>query len=182
MNLHTRAVPVFHPHEHVEHIQGPATARITLVAYVDFQCPACAELHAEKNLIRTHFGSQLRIVYRHYPQNQSHPDAELAAEASEAAASQGKFWQFCDLLFENQQHLKEKHLLDYARRLNLDIARYQNEMNDHVYRQRVQEHLQSAQHLGLVSTPAVYINDVFTDVSSGLHHLSESINKALRTH
>ena len=182
MNLHTRAVPVFHPHERVEHIQGSATARVTLVEYIDFQCPACAKSHAEKKLMRAHFGPQLCFVYRHYPQNQSHPDAELAAEASEAAASQGKFWSYCDLLFENQQHLKEKHLLDYAHRLDLDIARYQNEMNDHVYRQRVQEHRQSAKHLGLVSTPAFYINEVFIDASSGLHHLYEAIDKALRTH
>ena len=182
MNAHIRANLVFQSDPTVEHIQGPASAGATLVEYGDFQCPSCAQAHAAMKIMLAHFGQKLRFVYRHNPQRQSHPDAELAAEASEAAAAQGRFWPYYDLLFEHQQHLKEKHLLEYARQLDLDLARYQNEMKDHVYLQRVQEHMQSAQQLGLRSTPAFYVNGVFTDVSFGLQHLHEAIDKALRAH
>ena len=182
MHVHARAVTGFQPDERIEHIQGPASARVTLVEYADFQSFSCAQSHVEKKLMRARYGQHIRFVYRHYPQTHLHPDAERAAEAAETAAAQGQFWPYCDLLFQNPQHLNEKNLLDYARQLNLDIARYQNEMNDHVYRQRIQEHIQSAQHLGLQSTPAFYVNGVFADVAAGLHQLYDSIDKALRIH
>lgn len=179
MNAHARPDPVLQPLEAVDHIVGPASAGVTLVEYGDFECPSCAQAHAAMKIVLAHFGRQLRFVYRHYPQSQVHPDAERAAEAAEAAGAQGRFWPFYDLLFENQQHLKEKHLQGYAGRLSLDMARYQNEMKDHVYRQRVQEHVSSGQHLGLRGTPAFYVNGVFTDVSFGLQHLHEAIERAL---
>ena len=181
MKAKVKPDPVFQPDEAVEHIQGPASAGVTLLEYGDFQCPSCGQAHAAMKIMLAHFGQQLRFVYRHNPQRQAHPDAELAAEAAEAAAAQGRFWPYYDLLFEHQQHLKEKHLLDYARQLDLDMARFQNEMRDHVYLQRVQEHMQSGEHLGLRSTPAFYVNGMFTDVSFGLQHLHEAIDKALRT-
>ncbi len=137
MNAHARPHPGLQADEAVDHILGPASASVTLVEYGDFECPSCAQAHAAMKIILSHFGRQVRYAYRHYPQREVHPDAELAAEAAEAAAAQGKFWPYHDLLFEHQQHLKEKHLLDYARRLDLDMARYQYEMKDHVYRQRV---------------------------------------------
>lgn len=179
MNTHARPDPILQPDESIDHILGPASARVTLVEYGDFECPHCAQAHAAMKIILAHFDRQLRFVYRHYPRPQVHPDAELMAEAAEAAAAQGKFWPFHDLLFEHPQHLKEKYLLDYARRLGLDISRYQNEMNDHVYRQRVQEHVQSGLHLGLRGTPTFYVNGRFTDVSFGLQHLHEAIERAL---
>jgi protein-disulfide isomerase len=182
MNKHARPKFVLQPNAAIEHIRGPASAGVTLVEYGDFQCPSCAQAHTAMKIMLAHFGPQLRFVYRHYPQRQAHPDAELAAEAAEAAAAQGQFWPYHDLLFEHQQHLKDKHLLAYARRLELDMARYQNEMNDHVYLQRVQEHLLSGQQLGLRSTPAFYVNGALTDVSFGLQHLHEAIDKALRAH
>lgn len=179
MNEHTRPDPVLQPDEATDHILGPASARVTLVEYGDFQCPSCAQAHGALKIMLAHFGSDLRYAYRHYPQRAAHPDAELAAEAAEAAGAQGRFWPFHDLLFEHQQHLKEKHLLDHARLLGLDMARYQYEMKDHVYLQRVQEHLQGGQHLGLRGTPTFYVNGVYTDVSFGLHHLHEAIDRAL---
>lgn len=182
MNARNRPGSAFQPDAAIEHIQGPASARVTLLEYGDFQCPSCAQAHAAMKIMLAHFGQQLRFVYRHYPQRSAHPDAELAAEAAEAAAAQGQFWPYHDLLFEHQQHLKAKHLLDYARQLGLDLARYQNEMKDHVYLQRVQEHLQSGQQLGLRATPAFYVNGALTDVSFGLQHLREAIDKVLRAH
>ena len=179
MSAHARPDPVLQADEAIDHFLGPKSAGVTLVEYGDFECPSCAQAQAAMKIMLAHFGRQLRFVYRHYPQRQVHPDAELAAEAAEAAAAQGKFWPYHDLLFGNQSHLKEKNLLDYARRLDLDMARYQYEMKDHVYRQRVQEHLQSGQYLALRGTPAFFVNGLFADVSFGMQHLREVLERAL---
>lgn len=179
MNPHSRKLNVLQPDEATDHISGPASASVTLVEYGDFECPACHQAHGAVNMLRAHFGDQLRFVYRHFPLREVHPHAELAAEAAEAAGAQGRFWPMHDLLFTHGQHLKEKHLLDYAGQVGLDLARYTNEMSDHVYLQRVQEHVLGGQHLGVRSTPAFYANGVFIDVSFGLQHLHEAVDKAL---
>ncbi|ABM37719.1 DsbA family protein [Polaromonas naphthalenivorans] len=179
MSPHSRLDPLLRPDEATDAIRGPAGAPVTLIEYGDFECPSCVQAHGALNILLAHFGDQLRFVFRHFPLREIHPHAEMAAEAAEAARAQGKFWPMYDLLFTHSQHLKEKHLLDYARQVGLDIARYQNEMNDHVYLQRVQEHIQGARHLGVRSTPAFYVNGVLTDVSFGLQHLHEAIDKAL---
>ena len=162
-----------------DHIEGHASARVTVIEYGDFECSSCLQAHQALKVIRPHFGSNLRFVFRHFPLRELHPHAELAAEAAEAAGAQGKFWPMYELLFGNQQHLKEKHLLDYAGRIGLDIARYQNEMRDHVYLQRVQEHMESGRQLGVRASPAFYVNGRFVDVSFNLQHLHEAIDKAL---
>ncbi|MEO7953284.1 MAG: DsbA family protein [Polaromonas sp.] len=167
------------PDDAVDHIHGPATASLTVIEYGDFECPSCFQAYTSLKVMLPHFGARLRFIFRHFPLREVHPHAELAAEAAEAAAAQGKFWPMYELLFTHQQHLKEKHLLDYASQLGLDLPRFQNELSDHVYLQRVQENLQGGLHLGVRSTPAFYVNGVFTDVSFGLEHLHQAIDKAL---
>ena len=171
--------PLLVPDPATDHILGPADARITLIEYGDFECPSCAQAAPAVKIMRDHFGRQVRFVFRHFPLREVHPHAELAAEAAEAAGAQGKFWPFHDLLFAHQHRLGEAHLRDHAQQVGLDMARYENEMRDHVYLQRVQEHMQSGRHLGVRSTPAFYVNGVFCDVSFGLQHLHEAIDKAL---
>ncbi len=171
--------PLLLPDDVTDHIQGAAFAPVTLIEYADFECPSCLQAHAALKVILPHFGDRLRFVFRHFPMREAHPHAELAAEAAEAAGAQGKFWPMHELLFANQQHLKEKQLLDYARQLDLDLPRYQNEMRDHVYLQRVQESMQSGRHLGVRSTPAFYVNGDLTDVSFGFERLHQAIEKAL---
>lgn len=163
----------------VDHIQGPAAAAVTVIEYGDFECPSCQQAHAAVQIMLAHFGPKLRFVFRHFPLREVHPHAERAAEAAEAAGAQGKFWPMYDLLFTHQQHLHDEHLLDYAGRIGLDIPRYENEMKDSVYLQRVQEHAQTGRMLHIRATPAFYVNGVFTDVSFGLQHLHEAIDKAL---
>jgi protein-disulfide isomerase len=182
MPAHTaqsKSHPLLRADPAIDHLNGPASAPLTLIEYGDFECPSCLQAHAALKVMLPHFGENLCFVFRHFPLREVHPHAELAAEAAEAAGAQGKFWPMYELLFSNQQHLKEKHLLDYAGRLGLDMPRYQNEMKDHVYLQRVQEHMQSGRVLGVRSTPAFYTNGVFVDVSFGLQHLHEAIDKAL---
>lgn len=172
--------PLLKPDAATDHILGPASAEVTVIEYGDFECPSCGQAHAAMKIMLDHFGPQLRFVFRHYPQREIHPHAELAAEAAEAAGAQHMFWPFYDLLFTHQQHLQEKQLLDYAGDIGLDLMRYQNEMSDHVYLQRVQEHLASGQRLGVRATPTFYVNGMVTDVSFGMQRLRQAIDRALR--
>ena len=171
--------PVVTPDEATDHITGPASAKVSIIEYGDFECPSCGQAHAAMKAILRHFSHKMRFVFRHYPQAQTHPHAQLAAEAAEAAGAQGCFWPFYDVLFEHQAHLRDKDLRQYAQQIGLDLERYDYEMNDHVYLQRVQEHARSGEQLGIRSMPAFYVNGTFTDVSFGLQHLEESIERAL---
>ena len=182
MNPLARIDPRLCPDEAIDHIRGLASAPVTMIEYGDFECPSCVQAHGAMAIMLAHFGSRVRFVFRHFPLREVHPHAELAAEASEAAAAQGQFWPMYDTLMAHSSHLKSKHLLDYANQLGLDIARYENEMKDHVYLQRVQEHIHIGQQLGIRATPAFYVNGVFTDVSFGLQHLQAAIDKALQLH
>ena len=180
MSTHFKPDRLLSPDEATDHIAGPPSAQITLVEYGDFECPSCVQAQGAVQMMRSHFGDRMRFVYRHFPLRELHPHAELAAEAAEAAGAQGRFWPMHDLLFSHSQQLKEKHLLGYAAQLELDIPRFQNEISDHVYLQRVQEHMQGGRHLGVRSMPAFYLNGVFVDVSFGAQHLHDAIDKALR--
>lgn len=179
MTVNARSNPVLRLDEATDHVVGTAYARVTLLEYGDYECPLCVQAAAALKIILPHFGDDLRFAFRHFPLREAHPHAELAAEAAEAAGAQGRFWPMHDLLFANQHHLKEKHLQGYAAELGLDMARYQNEMKDHVYLQRVQEQIAGGEHLAIRSTPAFYVNGVFVDVSFGLEHLQPAIERAL---
>lgn len=175
-----------HPHDGpltpdpaTDHIHGSAHAAVTLVEYGDFECPSCRQAHPAVKFLVSHFGDRLRFVYRHFPLREVHPHAEIAAEASEAAAAQHQFWPFHDLLFEHQGHLDLKHFLGYARQLGLDPVRFENEMKDNVYLQRVQEQIASGTRVGVRATPSFFVNRTFVDVSFGLERLETAIDAAL---
>ena len=167
------------PDPAINHIHGLASAQVTITEYGDFEFASCFQAYTALKLALSHFGAQVRFVFRHFPLREVHAHAELVAEAAEAAAAQGRFWPMYELLFTHQHHLKDQHLLEYAGQLGLDLPRFNNELNDHVYLQRVQENMQSGRHLGVHSAPAFYVNGVFTDVSFGPQHLHEAIVKAL---
>jgi protein-disulfide isomerase len=162
-----------------EHVIGPSRAAVTVMEYGDFECPNCKQAAPAVKLLLQRFGDRVRFVYRHFPLEEVHPHALLAAEAAEAAGSQGKFWQMHDVLFENQAHLKLRHLQDYAERLELDVPRYVTELNDHVHLQRVREHQHSGRRSGVRATPAFFLNGNICDVSFGLIALEQAIETAL---
>lgn len=165
-----------------EHATGNLEARLTLVEYGDFECPRCAQAEPlTRHLVET-YGDRLRFVFRHFPDSAAHPHAELAAEASEAAAAQGKFWAMHAALFRQPQHLKEAALTRYAEEIELDMTRYHADMNDHLYLQRVREHHAAAVQLGLRGTPSFFLNDEPVDVSFGLDHLEQAVRAALGEH
>lgn len=169
------AVPV----SPVDHALGPAHAPVTVVVYSDFECPTCRQAAQAVKLLFEHFVNQVRVIYRHFPIEVSHPHALLAAQAAEAAGAQGQFWRMHDLLFDNQLRLKPHHLRGYAEQLQLDLARYTAEMDDEIYLQRVREHVDGGRRSHVRSAPAFFVNGVIQDVSFGMHGLKDGVGAAL---
>jgi protein-disulfide isomerase len=179
MNAH-RVFDLIEPVSTADHVIGPPGAAVTIVEYGDFECPNCKQAAPAVKLMLDRFAGRIRFVYRHFPLEDVHPHALLAAEAAEGAASQGRFWQMHDLLFANQQHLKRHQLLVYAQRLELDMTRYTTEIDDHVYLQRVREHITSGDASGVRATPTFFLEGKIQDVSFGLQSLERAIEGALR--
>jgi protein-disulfide isomerase len=163
-----------------DHMLGPTNAAVTVVEYGDFECPYCKQAYPVAKLMLTKFKDHLRFVFRHYPLAEVHPHAQSAAEAAEAAGAQAKFWPMHDLLLENQRHLKPKHLRDYAQRLELDLQRYDYDMEEHVYLQRVREHVAGGTRSGIRSTPAFFVDGAILDTSFGFQVLHDAVQAALK--
>jgi protein-disulfide isomerase len=163
----------------IDHALGPAHAPVTVVVYSDFECPTCKQAAQAVKLLLTRFVNRVRVIYRHFPIEATHPHALLAAQAAEAAGAQGKFWPMHDLLFDNQLHLKPHQVRGYAQQLQLDMARYTAEMDDEIYLQRVREHMDGGRRSHVRSAPAFFINGVIQDVSFGMHFLLDGVEAAL---
>jgi protein-disulfide isomerase len=161
-----------------DHIQGPATAPVTLLEYGDFECPYCAAAYLIVKKVQDVMGDQLRFVFRHFPLTQIHPHAEPAAEASEAAGAQGKFWEMHDLLYENQHTLDPWHLVGFADELGLDMDRFVRELEDGTHQPRVREDFMSGVRSGVNGTPAFFINGIRYDGSWDLPPLVETLARA----
>jgi protein-disulfide isomerase len=177
--MSTRKFELAVPVNPADHHLGPAQAPITVVEYGDFECPNCKQAAPALKLLLQRYAGVLRLVWRHFPLEEVHPHALSAALASEAAAAQGKFWPMHDLLFDRQQHLKSAQLRRYAERLELDIARYDGDIGDTVYLQRVREDIEGARQSGVRATPTVFVNGVIQDVSGGLQRLFERVEAEL---
>ena len=147
--------------------------------YGDFQCPYCSASQSIVRRVRTRLDGRLRFAFRHLPLHEVHPDAQKATEASEAAAAQGKFWRMHDLLFQNQAHLKDKDLHRYAAELGLDLARYAAEMDDHIYLQKVREHIEGGRRSHIRATPTFFLDGVVQDISFGMKVLHDAVASAV---
>ena len=180
MNRITEPPKLAVPVDKTDHIMGPDTAIVVLVQYGDFECPTCGQAFPAVKMLLKKFEHRLRFVFRHFPLTAAHPNAELAAEAAEAAGAQHKFWPMHDLLFQNQSHLKSKDLHHYAEQLELDLVRFDFELSDQVYRQRVNEHVDSGKRSGVRSMPAFFVNGLLVDVSFGLDHLHDALHAKLK--
>jgi protein-disulfide isomerase len=161
-----------------EHVRGPQDATLTLIEYGDFQCPYCARAHAALAGLTDELGG-IRLVFRHLPLADLHPLAELAAEAAEAAASQGKFWDMHDMLFEQQRQVMDKQdLAVLAESLDLDIERFRVEVLERRHRPRVQNDLERAHHDGATRTPTFFINGVRYRGDSDRESLRQALDEA----
>jgi protein-disulfide isomerase len=165
------ALPVT-PHDHAE---GPAAAAVTLVEYGDYECPHCGRAYPIVKEIQRRLDGRLRFVFRNFPLAEAHPHAEHAAEAAEGAASQGRFWEMHDTLFEHQQALDDRSLVEYAKNLGLDESRFRHELDAHAHGRRVREDFLSGVRSGVNGTPTFFINGTRYDASWDLATLLEAL-------
>jgi Na+/H+ antiporter NhaA len=141
-----------------DHIRGPDDAPVTLVEYGDFECPYCGRAEPIIRQLLADIGDEIRYVFRHLPLSDVHQHAQMAAEATEAAASQGQFWEMHDLLFDHQDALRGSDLVGYAEELGLDVERFREELRSHEYAGRVARDVESAELSGVAGTPTFFIN------------------------
>jgi protein-disulfide isomerase len=163
-----------------DHSQGPGDAAVTLVEYGDYECPHCGRAYPIVKEIQKRLGSRLRFVFRNFPLAELHPHAQHAAEAAEAAAVQGKFWEMHDVIFEHQRALDDRHLVDYAAVLRIDQERLQRELSSHAYAGRVREDFLSGIRSGVNGTPTFFINGVRYDDSWDSETLEHALRAAIR--
>jgi protein-disulfide isomerase len=158
-----------------DHAQGLENAHVTLLMYGAYECPHCVEGNKIVKEIQRQLGERLRFVFRHFPRTNVHPHAEAAAEVSEAAGEQGKFWEMHDQLFENYNRLDGDHLIGYAEELGLDMTQFDRAITGRIYVGRVREDLQSGIESGVKGTPTYFINGIKHNASGELDVLLAAI-------
>jgi protein-disulfide isomerase len=178
--MRAQAFQLTEPVGPADHVLGPPDAPVTVVEYGDFECPKCKQAAGAVKLLFARFEPKIRFVFRHFPLEEIHPHALVAAEVAECAGTQARFWQMHDLLFENQQHLALAQLYGYAEALDLDMARFAVEMDDELHLRRVRQDQRSGESSGVRSTPTFFVNGRVQDVSYGLLSLFESVTDELR--
>lgn len=140
-----------------DHVKGNVNAPVTIVEYSDFQCPFCQRFHPTVQRALDEYQGQVRWVYRHFPLG-GHPEARPAAEASECAAEQGKFWEFTDALFENQDRLGSSLYTELAQNLGLNVTQFGDCVSSRKYEDRVESDYQRGVELGVRGTPGSFVN------------------------
>jgi protein-disulfide isomerase len=146
-----------------ENIKGNPEATITVVEYSDFQCPACRTYYALTKQLTEDVGDEIKLIYRHFPLEKSHPQARLAATAAEAAALQGKFWEMHDLLFENQlawsnNDQAEDIFISYAQELGLNTEWFVNDLKSSKVKKKIQSDINNGNLDEVNSTPSFFVN------------------------
>src|SRR5215212_9320253 len=141
-----------------DHPRGPEDAPVTLVKYGEYECPYCAEAHPVLKELQERVGEQMRFVFRHFPLDSAHPRARRAAQAAEAAASQGRFWEMHELLYERQAELGEEDLMRYAAELGLDPRRFEEDLANDDHAWRIEEDRLGGDRAGVGGTPAFFVN------------------------
>ncbi len=139
--------------EKTDHIVGNKNAKVTIVEYSDFECPFCGRFHPTIKEALAKYGKDIRVVYRHFPLTSIHPQAQPAAEASECAAEQGKFWEFADKLFANQGALNDAYYKSAARELGLNGSKFDSCVSSRKYQAKVEADIASGNAAGVQGTP-----------------------------
>lgn len=145
---------------------GPKDAKVTLIEYADFQCPACAAYHPVVKSIVEEYDDRVLFVFRNFPLYTIHPNAGISAQAAEAAGAQGKYWEMVDLLYLNQiswatsatNRIVEDHFDGYATSLGLDLDRFHKDMNSDPILRKIKRDADGANDVGVGSTPTFYLN------------------------
>lgn len=163
-----------------DHVRGPASAEVTLAEYGDFECPYTRRARPVVRRPRREFGDRLLFVFRNFPLARIHPHAQAAAEAAEAAGSQGRYWEMHDLLFDNQRHLEDEDLRRYASELGLDMVRFGRELAQHMHVRRVREDLRGGLKSGVKGAPTFFVNGLRHDGPNDLATLQAAMEEVAR--
>ncbi len=139
-----------------DHIKGGKNAKVTLIEYSDFECPFCVRFVPTLQQVEQEYGDDVRIVYRHFPLS-FHPEATPSAEASECAAEQGKFWEFHDVLFENQTRLGSSFYTEVAQDLGLNMNKFNDCVSSRKYQQKVIDQQNAGAVAGVGGTPHTFV-------------------------
>ncbi|UZR96835.1 formate/nitrite transporter family protein [Chondrinema litorale] len=163
-----------------DHVRGAKDAVVTIEEYGDFECPSCQDVFPVLRRIQNKMGDRLKLVFRHFPLVDQHPNSFKAAEAAEAAAAQGdeKFWLLHDRLYESQNALTLEDLEKYATEIGLDVERFIKEIKEGVYKDLVEEDIQKGKSQDVSGTPTIFIND---EEYSGALEYEEILEKVAET-
>ncbi|MEK9175344.1 MAG: thioredoxin domain-containing protein [Patescibacteria group bacterium] len=178
------AASLVNPNVTHEWFTGPENAKITLVEYSDFQCPACGAYYPLIKQISEEYKSNVKFVYRHFPLRRIHKNTDITANASEAAGVQGKFWEMHSMIFEHQQDWAEKSnaeeiMIGYAKTLSLDPVRFKNDLNSQEVKDIVEADYQSGIKSQVDSTPTFFLNGQKIQNPKSLEEFKSIIDQAI---
>lgn len=160
MDISTASMNLTHPITDTDHIRGDAAAPVTLVEFGEFECPDCGRAHHMIGRLLEEAHGEFRFVFRHFARDDVHPFSERSAQAAEAAGAQGRFWEMHDFLFAHQHQLEYADLVGHARRLSLDVERFERELSTRTHLPVVRAHLQAGLSSGVTGTPTFFIDGV----------------------
>lgn len=143
-----------------DHVRGPTSAPVTVVNYGDYQCPGCQKTHRSTEKMARELLDKVRLVHRHFPLVKSHPRALRAAEAAEAAAAQGKFWEMHRRLYLRPDRLRDRDLRGHANEIGLDLERFDREMASGIHADQILKDFHFSLNHGITGTPTTFINGV----------------------
>lgn len=164
--------------------KGPENAKVTLVEYSDFQCPACAAYYPLVKQIGAEYESRVKIEYRYFPLRRIHKNADVGAAAAEAAGLQGKFWEMHNMLFEKQTEWENSGsasdiMINYAKSLSLDIERFKSDMNSQTTKDQIEADLQSGLSSQVEGTPTFFLNGQKIQNPQSYEEFKKLIDEAL---
>jgi protein-disulfide isomerase len=168
-------VTLAEPINSTDHVLGNRHASVIVVEYGDLECPFCKAVEPAVQHLIDIYGQRIGFVFRHFPMEDAHPHALLAAEATECAGGQGRFWEMRARLLADQRHLDHKHFEAHARELELDLARFDAELKDETYLQRVREHQDGGRRSFIRATPTFFVNGRVCDVSMRIGELFSTV-------
>ncbi|MEK7193318.1 MAG: thioredoxin domain-containing protein [Patescibacteria group bacterium] len=165
-------------------VKGNAEAKVTLIEYSDFQCPACGTYYPIVKKLLEDYGDRIRFVYRHFPLRQIHKNADIAAQAAEAAGVQGKFWEMHNAIFEHQRDWSEssdakKMFIEYATTIGLDEDQFLKDLGNKTAKEKIDEDLQSGLSAGVNATPSFFLNGQKMPQPKGLDDFKRQLDAAL---
>jgi protein-disulfide isomerase len=160
-------------------VQGPASTHVTPVEYGDYESPPCGAAYPDVQMIQKKLGKDLRFAFRSFPLISMHPHAEYAAKAAETAAAQRKSWGMHDWIFEHQDTIEDRDLLEAGKVLGLEVAKFMKDMQSQTFLRRMKEDFQNGVRSGGNGTPTFFITGIRHDGAPSYDELLTALKAAI---